>query len=63
LTLEEFDNKEKYFDGDAVFLNLRDKMIEDLRLVQNTTKVRIEEFISKSTAFFNRNNRLGMEAN
>lgn len=63
LTLEEFDNKEKYFDGDALFLNLRDKMIEDLRLVQNTAKVRIEEFISKSTAFFDRNNRLGTEAN
>jgi hypothetical protein len=38
LTLEEFDNKEKYFDGDVVFLNHRDKMIEDLRLFQNTTK-------------------------
>jgi hypothetical protein len=56
LTLEEFDNKEKYFDGDVVFLNLRDKMIEDLQLLQNTSKVRVEEFIRKSIAFFSRNN-------
>jgi hypothetical protein len=56
LTLEEFDNKEKYFDGDVVFLNLRDKMIEDLQLLQNTSKVRVEEFIRKSIAFFSRSN-------
>jgi hypothetical protein len=63
LTLEEFDNKEKYFDSYIVFLNLRDKMIEDLQLLQNTSKVRVEEFIRKSIAFFSRKNYLGIENN
>lgn len=55
LTLEDFDNKEKLFDDYDAFLNLRDKMIEDLRLLQNTSKMRIEEFISKSITFFTKN--------
>jgi len=60
MTLEEFDNKEKYFDDYDAFLNLRDKMIRDLCLLQNTQKLRIEDFINKCITFFDKSNHLGI---
>ena len=53
LTLEEFDNKEKYFEKYDVFLNLRDKMIEDLYVLQTTAKVQVEKFVYECDIFFN----------
>jgi hypothetical protein len=53
LTLEEFDNKEKYFENYDVFLNLRDKMIEDLYVLQTTAKVQVEKFVYECDIFFN----------
>jgi hypothetical protein len=53
LTLEEFDNKEKYFENYDVFLNLRDKMIEDLYMLQTTAKVQVEKFVYECDIFFN----------
>ncbi|QWD95007.1 hypothetical protein C2759_02405 [Polynucleobacter sp. MG-Unter2-18] len=63
LTLEEFDNKEKYFDDYVLFLNFRDKIIEDSRLLQSTSRIRVEEFISKSITFFDKKIILGIKTN
>ena len=54
LTLEEFDNKEKLFDNYDVFLNLRDKMIEGLHVLQTTANAQIEKFVDECVIFFNK---------
>jgi len=53
LTLEEFDSKEKYFENYDIFLSLRDRMIEDLHVLQTTAKVQVEKFVYECDIFFN----------
>jgi len=52
LTLEQFDNKEKSFENYDAFLNLREKMIEDLKVLQTTAKIHVEKFVSECDKFF-----------